>query len=640
MQVNANLGSVYQSVIFKSRYARWHAEEGRRENWDETIDRYFDFFEKHLKKQTNYNLTSELRKELSEAIFNLQVLPSMRCLMTAGSALERDNVAGYNCSFVAIDHPHTFDEIMYVLMCGTGVGFTVERNSVDKLPTINDTFHETPTTIVVPDSRLGWASSYRELINLLYSGRIPKWDLSRIRPAGAKLKTFGGRASGPAPLDDLFRFTVATFKEAAGRKLTSLECHDLVCKVAEIVVVGGVRRSALISLSNLTDDRLRRAKSGQWWEKNAQRALANNSAVYSCRPDMGSFLNEWTSLYESKSGERGIFNRKASQLQAAKSGRRDTNWEFGTNPCSEIILRSKQFCNLSEIVVRPEDTLETLKAKARLATILGTFQSTLTNFRYLSKEWIKNTEAERLLGVSLTGIMDHPVMAGKAGLDTLKEWLTELREHVVATNKEWAELLGIPQSTADTCVKPSGTVSQLVDSASGIHSRYAPFYIRTIRADVKDPLAQFMVAAGFPYEVDVMNKHNLVFSFPIEAPKDSVFRDDRTAIEELELWKIYQDFWCEHKPSVTIYVREHEWMEVGAWTFKNFDTMSGVSFLPHTEHNYKQAPYTEITKEYYDEFCKLMPADIDWTALSNFEKDDMTTATHELNCSAGMCEII
>lgn len=646
---NNYLPTEYQSYIHMSRYARWLPDKKRRETWPETVTRYTDFFQKHLQDNHGYTLTPEMKKEIEDAILNLEVLPSMRCLMTAGKALEKENIAGYNCSYVPVDDPRAFDEALYILMNGTGLGFSVERQYVNKLPEIPDELHPTDTTIVVADSKLGWAKALKELISLLYNGLIPKWDLSRVRPAGTPLKTFGGRASGPEPLERLFKFTVNLFQNARGRKLTSLECHDEMCMIAEIVVVGGVRRSALISLSNLSDDRMRNAKSGQWWEASGHRALANNSAVYTEKPDMGIFMKEWLSLYESKSGERGIVNRVASQKQAARNERR--KWEkveFGTNPCSEIILRPNQFCNLTEIVVRPTDTFESLKRKARIATILGTFQSTLVNFRYLRKRWKDNTEEERLLGVSLTGIYDNKILnrrsedfknSGFNGFNSLKEILTSLKQECIDTNKELAEKLGIPQSAAITCIKPSGTISQLVNSASGIHTRHSPYYIRTVRADKKDPLAQFMQDAGFPVEDDVMQpKHTSVFSFPVKSSPDAVFRDDITAIEHLETWLTYQDAWCEHKPSITVTVKEHEWMGVADWVYKHFDTMSGVSFLPHSDHVYQQAPYQECTEEYYNEFLAKMPKNVDWKGLSKYEKSDETIGAQELACAAGGCE--
>ena len=627
-----NLPTQYQQFIHLSRYSRWMPQENRRETWEETVSRYFTFFESYLQKMHKYKLTDKLQNQLKDYILDLKIMPSMRCLMTAGEALEKENIAGYNCSYVAVDRPQAFDEILYILMNGTGVGFSVDRQSVNNLPDVAEEFHPSDTKIIVADSKLGWAKAFKELLAMLYHGQVPKWDLSKVRPAGAPLKTFGGRASGPEPLDDLFKFSVKVMRSAAGRKLTSLECHDIICKIAEVVVVGGVRRSALISLSNLSDDRMRAAKTGRWWETEPQRALANNSAIYTETPDMGIFLKEWRSLYDSKSGERGIFNRAAAVRVASENGRRKTDgMEFGTNPCSEIILRSREFCNLSEVVVRAEDTMETLKEKVKLATILGTFQSTLVNFKYIAKEWNKNCKEERLLGVSLTGIMECRFTNGKES--GLEERLQELKQIAIDTNKKYAKDIGINQSVATTCVKPSGTVSQLVDSASGIHTRHNPFYIRTVRGDVKDPLTQLMIDVGFPYEEDYMNKHSIVFSFPQKADKDSVFRTDMSAIEQLAIWKIYQVNWCEHKPSVTISVKEDEWMSVGAWVYDNFDYMSGVSFLPHSDHIYKQAPYQDCTEKEYNEFVKKMPKDVDWGLLSKYELSDQTIASQELACS-------
>ena len=633
------LPTQYQQFIHLSRYSRWLPEEGRRETWSETIERYFDFFTDHLKEMCDYNLDNKTRKELEEAVLDIKVMPSMRCLMTAGEALKRENIAGYNCSYVAVDRVAAFDEILYVLMNGTGVGFSVERQFTAKLPIVAEEFYHSDTMIQVADSKLGWAKALKELIGMLYIGQIPKWDLSKVRPAGTPLKTFGGRASGPEPLDSLFRFVEKTFTNAKSRKLSSIECHDIVCKIAEIVVVGGVRRSALISLSNLSDDRMRHAKSGQWWEHHSQRALANNSACYTEKPDIGIFMDEWKSLYDSKSGERGIFNRASANKMAEKNGRRTIDGhEFGTNPCSEIILRDREFCNLSEAVIRPSDTRESLIEKVKLAAILGTFQSTLTNFKYVSNMWKKNCSEERLLGVSLTGIMDCPLTNGKKkGLEGL---LDELREVAVETNKIWSKKLGINQATAITCVKPSGTVSQLVDAASGIHARHNPYYIRTVRGDKKDPLTQMMVDSGFPVEDDVMNPgHTSVFSFPMKVDKNAVFRTDMSAIEQLELWLTYQKHWCEHKPSVTISVKEHEWLEVGAWVYDHFDYMSGVSFLPFSEHTYKQAPYQDCDEKQYKDILNSMPKGVDWNLLGEYEKQDMTTSSQELACTAGGCEI-
>ena len=633
------LPTSYQEFIHLSRYSRWLPEKERRETWDETVGRYFDFFKEHLNDLHEYKLTDKLKKELEEAVLSQKIMPSMRCLMTAGEALKRENIAGYNCSYIAVDRPQAFDEILYVLMNGTGVGFSVERQYVNELPYVANEFFESDIVINVADSKLGWAKAFKELVGLLYVGQIPRWDMSKVRPAGSVLKTFGGRASGPEPLENLFNFSVTTFQGAAGRKLSSLEAHDIVCKIAEVVVVGGVRRSALISLSNLSDDRMRAAKSGQWWNTEPQRALANNSACYTEKPDVGVFMDEWKSLYESKSGERGIFNRKSAVVMAEKNGRRNTEgYNFGTNPCSEIILRDREFCNLSEVVVRVTDTRESLLEKVRLATILGTFQSTLVNFKYVSSTWRKNCEEERLLGVSLTGIMDCQYTNGKK--NGLEDLLEELKAEAVKTNKEFAQKIGINQSVAVTCVKPSGTVSQLVDAASGIHARHNPYYIRTVRGDKKDPLTRMMQDAGFPVEDDVMNPSNTsVFSFPMKVDNSAVFRTEKSAIEQLELWLTYQKHWCEHKPSVTISVKEDEWFEVGAWVYKHFDYMSGVSFLPFSDHTYKQAPYQDIQKEEYEVLLSKMPKEVDWKKLAEYEKSDMTIASQELACSAGFCEI-
>jgi|TARA_B110000211_G_C14077679_1_gene552969 ribonucleoside-triphosphate reductase len=636
---NNYLPTSYQEFIHLSRYSRWLPDKERRETWVETVARYFDFFKDHLDDTHEFKLTKSLRDELEEAVLSQKIMPSMRCLMTAGEALKRENIAGYNCSYVAVDRPQSFDEILYVLMNGTGVGFSVERQYVSELPSIADEFYQSDTTITVADSKLGWAKAFKELIGLLYIGQIPRWDMSKVRPAGTPLKTFGGRASGPEPLEALFNFSVTTFQRAAGRKLSSLECHDIVCKIAEVVVVGGVRRSALISLSNLSDDRMRDAKSGQWWINDGQRALANNSACYTEKPDMGVFLSEWKALYDSKSGERGIFNRESAVKMASKNGRRNVkDFEFGTNPCSEIILRNRQFCNLSEVVVRAYDTPESLLKKVRLAAILGTFQATLVNFRYVSSSWKKNCEEERLLGVSLTGIMDCQYTNGKIG--NLEKLLDSLREEAVKTNEEFAKKIGINQSVAATCVKPSGTVSQLVDAASGIHARHNPYYIRTVRGDKKDPLTQMMTEIGFPVEDDITNPSNTaVFSFPHKVDQSAIFRTDMSAIEQLELWLTYQKHWCEHKPSVTISVKDDEWFEVGAWVWKNFDYMSGVSFLPFSEHSYKQAPYQDCTKEEYEFLVDIMPQEVEWNKLAEYEKTDTTIGSQELACAAGFCEI-
>ena len=641
----------YQNFIATSRYARWLDDEQRRETWEETVDRYINYITH--KEETmdtlreNTSMWSTMKNELRNAITRLDVMPSMRALMTAGPALERDNTAGYNCSYLPVDDPKSFDEAMYILLCGTGVGFSVERQYVNKLPEVPEHLYNSDTCIVVKDSKEGWAKAFRMLVALLYAGEIPTWDVSKVRPAGARLKTFGGRASGPAPLVDLFNFTINMFKANTGKKLSSYDCHSIMCKIGEIVVVGGVRRSAMISLSNLSDIRMRHAKSGQWWQDAPHMALSNNSVAYTDKPDGETFLREWTGLVESKSGERGIFNRVASKKQVEKYGRRDPNFDFGTNPCSEIILRPYQFCNLTEVVIRAADTKETLKHKVKLATILGTIQSTLTDFPYLRKVWKKNTEEERLLGVSLTGIMDCPLTNGTSSKNTLlshvhlEDLLQELREVAVDTNKEWAEKLNIPQSTAITCVKPSGTVSQLVDSASGIHARHSEYYIRTVRGDNKDPLTQFMIEQGVPYEPDITKPNDTtVFSFPVKSPTGCVTRNDLTAIQQLEMWMIYQRHWCEHKPSVTITVRDDEWMEVGAFVFKHFDEMSGVSFLPHSDHTYQQAPYQDCTKEEYNAMLDKFVYDINWSQLAEYEKEDTTAGNQTFACSGDVCEIV
>jgi ribonucleoside-diphosphate reductase alpha chain len=637
--MNNLLPTVYQQFIHKSRYARWVDEEGRRENWDETVDRYIGFMQDHVLMKHNVKLQDKTVNEIRDSVLSLQVMPSMRAMMTSGPALARDNICGYNCSYIPVDSPRAFDECMYILMCGTGVGFSVERENVDRLPVVSDNFGDSDIVITVGDSKPGWAKAFRELIALLYAGQIPTWDMSAIRPSGSRLKVMGGRASGPQPLIDLFNFAVQVFKKSAGRRLYPIECHDLMCKVGEVVVVGGVRRSALISLSNLNDDQMRHAKSGNWWEHEGQRALANNSVSYKEKPQMETFMREWLALVESKSGERGIFNREAADKQVGRNGRREQGHMWGTNPCSEIILRGYQFCNLSEVVVRESDSLEDLKSKVRVATILGTLQSTLTDFKYLRKIWKDNTEEERLLGVSLTGIMDHPVLS--KNVDS-KRWLEEMRRTAVDTNLKFANMLGIPQSTAITCVKPSGTVSQLVDAASGIHARHNDHFIRTVRGDNKDPLTQFLINEGVHSERDMMKPDSVtVFSFPMKSPTGAVTRTQMTAIEQLELWKTYAIHWCEHKPSITVTVKEHEWMEVGAWVYENFDVASGVSFLPHDDHTYQQAPYQDIGPDEYLEWEQVYEhVHIDWNKLTEFEKEDNTSGSRELACTAGVCEVV
>ena len=635
------LPTPYQKYIHTSRYSRWIDEAQRRETWDETVTRYFDYMVKRLKEKNNVDLDAATRTELQTAVLNLDIMPSMRLLMTAGTAVERCNVAAYNCAYVPIDSPRAFDEVLYILMNGTGVGFSVERECITKLPEVAEHFEDSTIVVKVKDSKSGWARAFKELISLLYSGQIPTWDMSLVRPAGARLKTFGGRASGPEPLNDLFRFAVNMFTKAAGRRLSSIECHDLVCKTAQVVVVGGVRRSALISLSNLSDDLLRASKSGDWWHNHSYRSYANNSAVYKSVPDMNVFMKEWHSLYESRSGERGMFSRAAAKKQVAVNGRRNPEHEFGTNPCCEIILRPNQFCNLTEVVVKKDDTEETLKKKVKLAAILGTYQATLTDFKYLRKIWADTTEEERLLGVSMTGIMDNELTNGGEG--DLDSMLQRLRQVAVDTNEGWANSLGIPQSTAITCVKPSGTVSQLVDAASGIHPRHSKHYIRRVRGDKKDPLTQFLMDSGIPCEDavgDVESKSTAVFSFPIEAPEGALINDDISPIQHLELWLTYQKHWCEHKPSITITVREHEWLEVAAWVYKNFDFMSGVSFFPHSDAVYTQAPYEEVDEATYHDLLASMPKEIDFYKLQEYEKEDTTKGTQEFSCVGDVCELV
>lgn len=628
----------YQNFIAVSRYARHVDGENRRETWEETTNRLINFYADRVPEEYKEEVL-----KLHEGIYTMRYMPSMRAMWTAGPALDRDHVAAYNCAYIAVDDPRSFDEAMYILMCGTGLGYSVERQYIAQLPLVAEKFHKSTTTIVVEDSKIGWANAFRELISFLYNGRIPQWDMSKVRPAGSILKKFGGRASGPAPLDELFRFSVALFKKAAGRRLNSLECHDLMCKIAQIVVVGGVRRSAMISLSNLSDQRMAGAKNGNWYEFEKQRALANNSACYTEKPDFDSFFKEMYNLYESKSGERGIFSRVAAQRQASKNGRRNADFEFGTNPCSEIILRPNQFCNLSEVVVRSTDTFNDLREKVIAATILGTIQSTFTNFRYLRSEWKKNCEEERLLGVSLTGVMDHPILSGQMYRDTNGEddqiihWLEDLREIAIETNREWADRLGINASAAITCVKPSGTVSQLVDSSSGMHPRYASHYIRTVRGDKKDPLSEFMIANGVPHEEDIMNPSSWVFSFPIEAPSHSTMADEMCALEQLELWKIYSEHWCEHKPSQTVYYTDDEFFDVCAWCWNHFGLLSGISFLPHSDHIYQQAPYTPVSKEEYEAAKRIMPK-VPWHEF--IELEDGTSGAQTYACTSGDCEFV
>ena len=640
--MSKTIANPYENFIALSRYARWISEDNRRETWGETVDRYFSFMLNHLKQNYSYIPDEKLVAELKNGVFERNVMPSMRSVMTSGVALERDNVAGYNCAFLPVDSARSFDETMYILMCGTGVGFSVEYKYINKLPPVPESLEKSTTVITVEDSKQGWAKAYRELLALLWSGQIPAIDVSKVRPAGARLKTMGGRSSGPQPLINLFDFTIAKFKSATGRNLKPIECHDIMCKIGEVVVVGGVRRSAMISLSNINDIEMAQAKSGNWWEANTQRALSNNSVAYSRKPDMEQFIAEWKSLYDSKSGERGIYNVAAAQAQAAKYGRRDPDIHYGTNPCSEIILRPYQFCNLSEVVLRESDTKKDIERKVELATILGTWQSTLTDFKYLRKIWKDNTEEERLLGVSLTGQFGHKFMSGKEDLVSLEAFLMTLRESARAKNKDEAGKIGIPESAAITCVKPSGTVSQLVGVSSGMHAWHSPYYIRTVRGAKGDPISTFLKEVGIPVEDDVMKPNDTyVFSFPVKAPEGAIVRNDLTAIEHLNIWLVYQRAWCEHKPSITVSVKEDEWMEVGAWVYKHFDEVSGISFLPHSDHSYKQAPYQEVTEEEYNALVAKMPSEIRWEDLSFYETEDGTSTNATLACSSdGNCELV
>lgn len=613
------------SYIHLSKYARWKPGESRRETWEETVGRYTGFWKEHL----------DGTEGLYEAILNKEVMPSMRALMTAGKALHIDNIAGYNCSAIAINNPRCFDEIFYLLMCGSGAGFSVERQYINDMPRIAEALHDTDTTIIVKDSKIGWAKALKELIALLYNGDVPKWDTSLIRPAGARLKTFGGRASGPEPLEDLFRYTVRLFKSAMGRKLNSIECHDLVCKIADTVIVGSVRRSACISLSNLTDDRMRRAKTGEWYLTNPQRMLANNSVAYTEKPDLISFLEEFRSLYESKAGERGLINKEALRRKAEKCGR-EHKGDYLVNPCGEALLRDTGgLCNLSEVIVRQGDSLEVLKDKVRKATIIGTLQSTLTDFRYLRKVWKDNAEEERLLGVSLTGIMDHEILSGAAGSDVLIEYLTEMHSVCKETNKIWAEKLGIPESKQLTLVKPSGTVSQLCGTSSGIHPRFAPYYLRRVTQDAKDPLTNHMISQGIPH---VVKDQKVIFSFPIASPADAICAKDIGAIRQLEIWSIYQEHWCEGNPSQTIYYTDKDFLDVQSWVYTNWDNIGGLSFFPLDDYVYDRElqPYLEISKEEYVRAAANFPT-VDWSSLK--EQEDCTTSSQEYACSGGSCEL-
>lgn len=622
----------FRSFISKSRYARWIPEYGRRETWEETVNRYADFIAPKVE------LVPEDKSGLIDKILNHEVMPSMRAIMTAGEALERSNVAGYNCSFVAVDDLRAFDEALYILMCGTGLGFSVEKRHVRYLPEVPAEITPSDKIIVVEDSKEGWARAYRELIESLFRGELPKWDLRQLRPEGARLKTFGGRSSGPGPLNELFEFTVALVAGARGRKLEPEEAHELMCKIGSVVVVGGVRRSALISLSSLTDDKIRDCKSGNWWDSKPHLALSNNSAVYNSKPSRSEFDREWQALIASGSGERGIFNLAGAREHTPE--RRDASKIQGTNPCAEILLRSMGFCNLTEIIVREDDTLETLKEKVRWATLIGTWQSTLTNFPYLREQWKINAEEERLLGVSMTGQMGHAVLNGREGRALRKQWLKELKHVAVMTNRKEARRLGINPAAAITTVKPSGTVSTLTNTSSGMHAWHDLYYIRTVRVDKNDPIGRFMEDADVPMEQDVMNPKAVVFSFPFKAPEGAMTRNDQTAIDQLETWLDYKMYWTEHSPSVTVSVKPEEWEEVGNWVFEHFDLITGISFLPYSDHVYKQAPFQTVDKETYEAALALMPTELHWDYLPLYEKEDTTTGSQTLACTAGVCDVV
>lgn len=633
------IDDVYQQFIHLSRYARWRDDLGRRESWSETVERYVDYMAEKVSRDTDFEVTDVLKEDLRESILNRDVLPSMRALMTAGPALERENIAGYNCSYLAVDHPRSFDEALYILMNGTGVGYSVEQQDVTQLPSIPMRNDEDIVMFTVPDSKRGWAEALKHVLDCLYEGRMPAWDLSQIREAGARLKTFGGRASGPEPLNDLLRFVMRVFYFAQGRKLTPLEAHEIMCKIGEVVVVGGVRRSALICLTDLDDLEMRDAKNGKFWETKPHLSLANISAVYDKKPSRYDFDKEFDALVASGSGERGIFSRYGAKA-AAKEINRKAGPLKGTNPCGEIVLRNNQFCNLSTVVVRPEDTLEELKEKVVRAAYLGTFQATLTNFDYLRPIWKENTEEERLLGVSLSGLFGHPVLSGRKGMEMLEEWLFEMRMAAKFANIYLSGLLGINPAAAVTCIKPEGTTSQLVGVSSGSHPWFAEQYIRNVRGDVKDPLSQFLSAVGIPSETDIISDQNLVFSFPIAAPEGALTREDLTAVEHLELWAAYREHWTDHNPSVTINVRDNEWDEVREWVWENFDKITGVSFLPYDDHVYEQAPYVPVSDKEFEDLQAKMPEHIDWSELSFFEATDETNGSQELSCMSGACDIV
>jgi ribonucleoside-diphosphate reductase alpha chain len=636
--------SLYQQVIFKTRYARWVEEEGRRENWDETVKRYCDYFEDHLKEKHSHKIPRKVLKEVYDSIYNLEVMPSMRTLMTSGKALESAEVANYNCAFLVVDAVRAFSEHMYVLMCGAGSGFSVERRFTEKLPEVPEELHPSDTTIIVADSRKGWCAAYNQYLNLLFAGNIAKVNVDKVRKEGTRLKTFGGYASGPGPLLDLFKHTEEIFRGAQGRQLRPIEVFSIMCYIAQIVVVGGVRRSATIALFDKDDIEMRTAKSGYWFNdpKRKHYAMANISAVFETKPAAAEFMDIWRDLVASKAGEPGILNRKALWEGAEAIGRA-TRYEdgsripYGVNPCSEIVLQPYSFCNLTGAAIRPEDTLEDIKKKVRVATIIGTWQATVTDFDYLRKVWQSNVEDERLLGVCLAGIMDHPVLSQTT--EESARWENELRELAWEVNKSIAEDIGINTTASVTAIKPAGNSGELYDVASGIHPRYAPYYIRSIRQSNGDPMTEFLKATGIPHEVSVQNARDSIFYFPVKSPEGAICAKDRTAIQQLEHWLHMKRNYATHTISATVYVREHEWIAVGAWVYDNFNEVTGLSFLPYDDHIYQQAPYTPCSAEDYEKARGKMPEEIDWSLLKHFEQSDSTTVSQEFACTGGSCAL-
>lgn len=625
----------YQDFIFYRTYSRWNDDLGRRETWQETVDRYMSF----MRKNVGDKLTFEEYQEIREAILKHEVMPSMRLMWGAGGPTARCNVSAYNCSYLAIKELRDFAETLYLLCSGTGVGFSVEKAAVDQLPVVQPQKGVPSKYFVIDDSKEGWAEALHDCLHALFNGEDAIFDFSQIRPAGARLKTMGGRAAGPQPLMDLLEFTKEVVLARQGKKLRPIDVHDIMTKIGEIVVAGGVRRSAMISLSDLEDAEVQHAKDGRFWEHSAHRALANNSAVYKQKPTREEFLSEWDALRKSGSGERGIFNR--GSLTEQVPARRLFEWNgvvpalAGTNPCGEIVLKDKQFCNLTEIVARAEDTEETLLKKARIATILGTYQSTLTDFKFLSSEWKRNCEDERLLGVSITGQWDSPAVRDE-------QVLTRMKHVAQDTNSEYAKRFGINPSTAITCVKPSGTVGQLVNASPGLHARYSEYYLKRVRISVTDPLFKMLRDLGVPSHPEVgqgeSTANTFVLDFPIASPQGAVTADKLSAIAQLEHWLMMKRSWTEHNPSCTIYIKDGEWEQVRDWIYEHWDLVGGLSFLPYEDHVYELAPYTPISKEEYEKLASLFPK-IDFSVLTRYEKDDETTGAQELACVAGGCEL-